>query len=90
MFAHDLKFNFTRLIGGKALSWDATCTDLFSASNLCSIILNPASTASSAEMDLKRKQYSQIVASFEFVPVGVETSAGSAGCSLLTDFEGHQ
>ena len=72
--------------GGKALAWDATCTDLFSNSNLCSTILKPGS-ASSATEHLKRRKYSQLVADFEFVPVAVETSGiiGSAGCSLLTD-----
>ena len=72
--------------GGKALAWDATCTDSFSASNLCSTILNLGS-ASSAAVDLKRRKYSQLVSDFEFVPVAVETSGiiGSAGCSLLTD-----
>ena len=72
--------------GGKALAWDATCTDSFSASNLYSTILNPGSASSAAE-DLKRRKYSQLVADFEFVPVAVETSGiiGSAGCSLLTD-----
>ena len=72
--------------GGKALAWDATCTDSFSANKQCSTILNPASTLSAAE-DLKRQQYSQLVADFEFVPVVVETSwiIRSAGCSLLTD-----
>ena len=72
--------------GGKALAWDATCTDSFSTSHLCSTILNPGSESSAAE-DLKRRKYSQLVADFEFVPVAVETSGiiGSAGCSLLTD-----
>ena len=72
--------------GGKALAWDATCTDSFSASNLYSTILNPGSASSAAE-DLKRRKYPQLVADFEFVPVAVETSGiiGSAGCSLLTD-----
>ena len=72
--------------GGKALAWDATCTDSFSASNLYSTILNPGS-ASSATEDLKRQKYPQLVADFEFVPVAVETSGiiGSAGCSLLAD-----
>ena len=72
--------------GGKALAWDATCTDSFSSSNLCSTILNPGSALSAAE-DLKRQKYSQLVANFEFVPVVVDTSGiiGSAGCSLLAD-----
>ena len=72
--------------GGKALAWDATCTDSFSASNLYSTILNPGSASSTAE-DLKRQKYPQLVADFEFVPVAVETSGiiGSVGCSLLTD-----
>ena len=76
--------------GGKALGWDATCTDSFSTSNLYSTILNPDS-ASSAAKDLKKQKYSQLVADFEFVPVAVETSGiiGSAGCSLLTDI-GHR
>ena len=71
---------------GKALAWDATCTDSFSTSNLCSIILNPGSASSAAE-DLKRRKYSKLVADFEFVPVAVETSGviGSAGWSHLTD-----
>ena len=75
--------------GGKTLAWDATCTDLFSTSNLCSTILNPGSASSMAE-ELKRQKYYQLVADFEFVPVAVETSGiiGSAGCSLLTDI-GH-
>ena len=72
--------------GGNALAWDATCTDSFSASNLCSTILNPGSASSAAE-DLKIRKYSQLVADFEFVPVAVDTSGiiGSVGCSLLTD-----
>ena len=72
--------------GGKALAWDATCTDSFSASNLYSTILNPGSASRAAE-DLKRQKYPQLVADFEFVPVAVVTSGiiGSAGCSLLTD-----
>ena len=69
---------------GKALAWDATCTDSISVSNLYSTILNPGS-ASSAAVDLKRRKYPQLVADFEFVPVAVETSGiiGSAGCSLF-------
>ena len=72
--------------GGKALAWDATCTDSFSTSILCSTILNPGSASSAAE-DLKRQKYFQLVADFQFVPVAVETSGivGSAGCSLLAD-----
>ena len=68
------------------LAWDATCTDLFSTSNLCSTILSPGSVSSAAE-DLKIWKYSQLMADFEFVPVAVETSGiiGSAGCSLLSD-----
>ena len=74
--------------GGKALAWDATCTDSFSTSNLCSTILNPG-YASSVSKDLKRKKFSQLVADFEFVQVAVETLGiiGSAGCSLLTDID---
>ena len=76
------------LKGGRALAWDATCTDSFSTSNLCSKILN-SGTASNAAEDLKRRKYAQLVADFEFVPVAVETSGiiGSAGCSLLTDID---
>ena len=63
----------------------ATCTDSFSASNLCSTILNPGSASSVAE-DLKRRKYFQLVADFQFVPVVVEPSwiIGSAGSSLMT------
>ena len=72
--------------GGKALAWDATCTDSFSTRNLYSTILNPSS-ASSAAVHLKKQKYSQLVVDVEFVPVAVETSGiiGSAGCSLFTD-----
>ena len=72
--------------GGKAFAWDTSCTDLFSTSNLCFIILNPCSASSAAE-DLKRRKCSQLVADFEFVSVAVETSGiqSSAGCSLLAD-----
>ena len=72
--------------GGKALAWEATCTDTFSTSNLCSTILNLGS-ASSAAKDFKRRNNSQLVADLEFAPVAVETLGiiGSAGCSLLTD-----
>ena len=76
--------------GGKALAWDATCTDSFSTSNLYSTILNPISASRAAE-DLKIKKYSQLVTDYEFEPVAVETSGiiGSAGCSILTD-NGHR
>ena len=72
--------------GGKALAWDAICTDSFSTSNIYSTILNHGS-ASSAAKDLKRKKYFQLAADFEFVPMAVETSGiiGSAGCSHITD-----
>ena len=72
--------------GGKALVWNATCTDSFTARNLFSTILNPGS-ASVVAVDLKRRKYSQHVADFEFVPVAVETSGiiGSAECSILID-----
>ena len=68
---------------GKALAWDATCTDSFSASNLYSTILNPGSESSAAEY-MKRQKYSQLMADFVFVPVAVETSGiiGSAGCCI--------
>ena len=66
------------------MAWDATCTDSFSASNLCSTILKPGSASSAAE-DLKRRKYSQLVADFEFVAVETSGIIGSAGCSLLTD-----
>ena len=59
--------------GGKALVWDATCTDSFSISKLCSAILNPGSASSSAE-DLTKRIYVQFVADFELVPVAVEIS----------------
>ena len=58
---------------GKALAWDATCTDSLSDSNLCSTISNPGSASGLAE-DLKRRKYFQLVADVEFVPVAVETS----------------
>ena len=72
--------------GGKAMAWDATSTDSFSASNLYSTILNPGSASIAAE-DLKRRKYSQLVADIEFAPVAVEPSViiESAGCSLLTE-----
>ena len=75
--------------GDKALTWDATCTDSFSTSNLYSTILNLGSASRAAE-DLKIRKYHQLVADFEFVPVADETSGviGSAGCSHLTDI-GH-
>ena len=77
-------------MGGKALAWDATSADSFSASNLCSTILSPGSASSAAE-NLKRQKYYQLVVDFEFVPVAVETSGiiGSVGCSFLTDI-GHR
>ena len=53
-------------IGGKALAWDATRTDSFFASILCTRTLNPV-TAHSAAEDLKRRKYAQLVADFEFV-----------------------
>ena len=72
----------------KALAWDATCSDSFTTSILCSTILNPGSASSAAE-HLKRRKYSQLVADLEFVPVAVETSGviGSAWCSHLTDID---
>ena len=75
---------------GKTLAWDATCTDSFPSSNLCTTILNPGSASSAAD-DLKRRRYSQLVADFEFVHVAVETSGiiGSAGSLHLTDFSCH-
>ena len=75
--------------GGKALAWDATCTDSFSASILYATILNLGS-ASSAAKNLMSGKYYELVADVEFVPVVVETSEiiKSVGCSLLSEI-GH-
>ena len=59
--------------GGKALAWDSTCTDSFSAGNLYSINLKTGSESSAAD-DYKRRKYFQLVADFEIVPVAVEAS----------------
>jgi hypothetical protein len=58
---------------GRALIWDATCTDTFAASNLITSANNPASAASRAE---KRKihKYRALSDRYIFSPVSVETS----------------
>ena len=61
---------------GKALAWDASCTESFSANNLYTIILNHDSASSAAE-DLRRK-YPILAADVDFFQV-------TAGCSLLAD-----
>ena len=69
--------------GGKALAWEATCSNSFSHHNLCSTIFNPGSASSTAE-DLKRRKYYQFVADFELVPVAAEAS-GISRMLPLTD-----
>ena len=73
-------FPFTR---GKALAWDATSTDWFSASNMYTTILNCVQRQA---WPMTQRDKNAI---FEIVPVAVETSKiiHSAGCSLLTDID---
>ena len=59
--------------GGKALAWDATCSDSHTASNPYSAILNHGSASIAAE-DLKRRKFYQHVADTELVPVAAKTT----------------
>ena len=66
---------------GKALIWDATCTDTFSAGNLLTSAAFPGSAARSAE-ESKISKYSGLTDRFHFVPVSIETSGVLGPLSL--------
>ena len=58
---------------GKALLWDATCTDTFSRGNLLRSATAPGSAALAAE-EAKSAKYASFEPRFLFCPVAVETS----------------
>ena len=66
---------------GKALLWDATCTDTFSPGNLVSSAVSPGSAARSAE-ESKVAKYASLTDRFHFVPVAIETSGVLGPLSL--------
>ena len=77
----------------QGIGLDATCTDSFSTSNLCSTNLNPGSTSSAAE-DSKRRKYYHLVADFRVCSSGC-WNIGSAVCPRFNwywppHFESHQ
>ena len=71
---------------GKALVWDATCTDTFSPGNIVSSAVDPGAAARSAEENKVRK-YAALTDRYHFVPVAVETSGvlGPLSLSFLKD-----
>ena len=66
---------------GKALIWDATCTDSFSPGNVISSAVDPGSAARAAE-ERKMVKYASLTDRFLFVPVAVETSGVLGPLSL--------
>ena len=74
---------------GKALIWDATCTDSFSPGNIISSAVDPGSAARAAE-ELKVNKYDSLSDRFLFVPVAIETSGvlGPLSLNFLKDL-GH-
>ena len=66
---------------GKALIWDATCTDSFSPGNVISSAVDPGSAARAAE-ERKVVKYASLTDRFLFVPVAVETSGVLGPLSL--------
>ena len=71
---------------GKALVWDATCTDTFAPGNIVSSAVDPGAAARSAEEN-KVKKYATLSDRYLFVPVAVETSGvlGPLSLSFLRD-----
>ena len=71
---------------GKALVWDATCTDTFSIGNLLDSASKPGSAALAAE-EAKIAKYSSLEPRFIFAPVAVETTGvlGPRTTALLKD-----
>ena len=71
---------------GKALLWDATCTDTFSRGNLLRSATAPGSAALAAE-EAKSTKYASFEPRFLFCPVAVETSGvlGPRTFSFLQD-----
>ena len=58
---------------GKALVWDATCSDTFAATNLPHTALQPAYAANLAESN-KLQKYRQLLDRYLFQPIAVETT----------------
>ena len=58
---------------GKAICWDATCTNTFSESSINETALEAGRAAEKAE-NAKRIKYPNLVRNFRFEPVAIETS----------------
>ena len=58
---------------GKAICWDATCTNTFSESSINETALEAGRAAEKAE-NAKRIKYPDLVRNFRFEPVAIETS----------------
>ena len=71
---------------GLCLAWDATCPDTFSQSHVASCSVTAGAAAASAE-SAKITKYSDILPTFTFVPVAIETSGvwGQEGLSLVNE-----
>ena len=58
---------------GRALCWDATCTNTFAESSVIGSAIEAGSAAAKAEIS-KRAKYPDLVRRFRFEPVAIETS----------------
>ena len=70
---------------GCTLTWDATCTDTFAASNLSLSTSEPRAAAGLAEQRKSLDKYQILVQTHHFIPIVIETS-GAFGCEPLEFF----
>ncbi|OXA58286.1 Retrovirus-related Pol polyprotein from type-2 retrotransposable element R2DM [Folsomia candida] len=71
---------------GKSVVWDFTCSDTFAPSYLPQTSIRPGVAAEKAE-DRKKKRYEQLMDSFLFVPIAIETTGiwGKDGLSFIKE-----
>ena len=71
---------------GKCATWDVTVTDTLAASNVSSSI-SAAGSAAEAAASKKLQKYSELMSSYNFVPVAFETLGpiNSAGTEFIDE-----
>ena len=72
---------------GRALVWDATCSDTFATSHVMLAMNEAGAIANQAE---DRKEYTELLVSHHFVPVAIETSVFRQGAlSFIRELGSH-
>ena len=69
---------------GRSLIWDFTCSHTFAASNINRAVLGPSTVACDAKR-CKISKYSNLLSTYTFIPIAVET-IGAVGANAMSFF----